>query len=146
MVVEELRKSDRFVVNEPMPATFGPSEVLVLNVSLAGIQISHPHPLRLGISARLSFQRGEAAATIQAQVIWSHVAPGPGGKLVYRTGLQLKDLDIHYALALNSLIRAGAIKRDEASLERKRKRDEEREEKKRKSAPTLIPISEPPPA
>ena len=145
MVVEELRRTDRFVASEPIAGTFGTLEVSVTNLSLGGAQVSHTQPIRIGTTARLSFREGEADALVQASVLWSHVTPAPGGSLTYRTGLRIENADAHYALALNTLIRAGAIERDSDSLARKRKRDEEREEKK-KSGPKAIPISEPPPA
>jgi hypothetical protein len=145
MMVEELRKTDRFVVIAPVAATFGSSDTLVVNFSITGVQISHPQPIRIGTVARLSFHRGEAFASVEARVIWSHAAKSPGGTLVYRTGLRIENVDAHYALALNTLLRADAVQRDRDSLERKRRRDEEREEKK-KSGPKVIPFSDPPPA
>lgn len=145
MSVEELRKTDRFVVVEPFSATFGPVEASLLNVSIGGAQISHPQPLRIGTLARLSFRKGDAVVATQARVIWSHVAPMAGGKLVYRSGLKIEAVDPQYALALNTLIRSGVARQDVESLDRKRERDQAREEKK-KSGPKLIPISEPPPA
>jgi hypothetical protein len=48
-------------------------------------------------------------------------------------------------MAINSLIRAGVIRQDLESMDKKRKRMIEREEKK-KSGPKMIPTSEPPPA
>ena len=143
MMVEELRKTDRFVVVEPLAATFGSLDTTVLNLSITGVQISHPQPIRIGTLGRLAFHRGDAFAAVQARVIWSHAAKAAGGTLVYRSGLRLENADAHYALALHTMLRAGAVQRDHDSLERKKKRDEEREEK-RKSGPKPIPFSEPP--
>jgi PilZ domain len=145
MSVEELRKTDRFVIVEPFPATFGAFEATVINVSIGGVQISHPQPIRIGTMARLSFSKGDAVVVTQARVLWSHVAPSAGGKLLYRSGLKIEAVDPQYALALNTLIRAGIARQDLESLDRKRQRDEEREAKK-KSGPRFIPTSEPPPA
>jgi len=145
MTVEELRKADRFEAAEPISGSFGPAEATVVNLSINGAQISHPQPLRIGTGGRLVFKRGDVSVAVQARVLWSHAAPGTGGKLVYRSGLKIEAVDPQYAMAVNSLIRAGAIRQDLESLERKRKRDEEREEKK-KSGPRMISSSEPPPA
>jgi hypothetical protein len=145
LTVEELRKADRFVAVEPISGTFGQAEATVVNVSIGGVQISHPQPLRIGTTARLNFRHGDVVVTTHARVLWSHAAPGTGGKLVYRSGLKIEAVDQQYAMALNSLIRAGVIRQDLESLDRKRKRDQEREEKK-KSGPRFIPTSEPPPA
>ena len=145
MQVEELRKTDRFVAVEPIAGTFGAADASVLNLSIGGAQITHPQPIRIGTTARLAFRRGDVAVTTQARVLWSHVAPGAGGKLVYCSGLKIEAVDPSYAMAINSLIRAGAIRQDLDSMDKKRQRAIEREEKK-KSGPKLIPTSEPPPA
>lgn len=147
MSVEELRKADRFVSVEAIAGTFGPTETTIVNLSISGAQITHPAPLRIGTVARLAFKRSEASVNAQARVLWSHAAPGAGGKLIYRSGLRIEAVDPQYAMALNALIRAGVIRQDIDSLERKRKRDMEREEKKKSGPkPLLVPTSEPPPA
>lgn len=145
MQVEELRKTDRFVAVEPIAGTFGAADASVLNLSIGGAQISHPVPIRIGTTGRLAFRRGDVIVATQARVLWSHVAPGPGGKLVYRSGVKIEGVDPSYAMAINSLIRTGAIHQDLEALDKKRKRLIEREEKK-KSGPKMIPTSEPPPA
>ena len=145
MVVEELRKTDRFAAVEPIAGTFGPADASVVDLSVGGAQITHAQPIRIGTTGRLTFRRGDVAVATHARVIWSHVAPGPGGKLVYRSGLKIEAIDASYAMAINSLIRAGAIRQAIDSLDRKRERLIEREEKK-KSGPKMIPSSEPPPA
>ena len=145
MVVEELRKTDRFVAVDPIAATFGAADASVVNLSIAGAQISHAIPIRIGTIGRLSFRRGDVVVTTQARVLWSHVGPSPGGKLIYKTGLRIEAVDPLYAMAINSLIRSGHLRQELDSLDRKKKRLMEREEKK-KSGPKVLPISEPPPA
>lgn len=145
MVVEELRKTDRFAAVEPIAGTFGPADASVADLSVGGAQITHAQPIRIGTTGRLTFRRGDVAVNTHARVIWSHVAPGPGGQLVYRSGLKIETVDASFAMAINSLIRAGAIHQTIDSLDRKRERMIEREEKK-KSGPKMIPTSEPPPA
>lgn len=145
MQVEELRKTDRFVALEPIAGTFGAAEATVLNISIGGAQISHAQPIRIGTTGRLAFRRGDVVVATQARVLWSHVAPGPGGRLTYCSGLKIEAVDPSYAMAINTLIRTGAIRQDLDSMDRKRKRMIEREEKK-KSGPKIIPTSEPPPA
>ena len=144
MTVEELRRADRFVAVEPISGTFGPTDASVVNVSIGGVQITHPLPLRIGTVGRLAFSRGDTVVSTQARVLWSHAAPVTGGKLVYRSGLRIEAVDPQYAMALNSLIRAGAIRQDLDSMERKRKRDQEREEKRKSGPkPLMVPTSEP---
>ena len=145
MVVDELRKSDRFVAVEPITGTFGAAEATIVNLSIGGAQISHAQPIRIGTMARLSFRKGDAIVATQGRVLWSHVGPGPGGKLVYRSGLKMEGVDSSYALALNTLIRAGLIRQDMESMDKKRQRIAEKEAQ-RKSGQRFIPSSEPPPA
>jgi hypothetical protein len=140
MVIEELRKSDRFVVVDPINSTFGPAEAVLCNLSIGGAQITHGQPIRIGTLARLSFRRGDVVVATQARVVWSHVAPGAGGKLTYRSGLRIEAADPQYAMAINSLLRAGAIRQDLDSLDKKREREVQREEKK-KSGPKSIPTA-----
>lgn len=140
MVIEELRKADRFVVVDPITSTFGPAEAVLSDISIGGVQITHAQPIRIGTLARLSFRRGDVVVATQARVVWSHVAPAAGGKLMYRSGLRIEAADPHYAMAINSLLRAGAIRQDLDSLDKKREREVQREEKK-KSGPKSIPTA-----
>ena len=134
MVIEELRKADRFAVTDPITVTFGPAEGTLLNLSISGAQITHPQPIRIGTVGRLAFRRGDVVVTTQARVVWSHVVPSAGGKLTYRSGLRIEAADPQYAMAINSLLRAGVIRQDLDSLDKKREREHQREEK-RKSGP-----------
>lgn len=138
MVIEELRKADRFVVTDPITITFGPTDGTLLNLSLGGAQITHPQPMRIGTLGRLAFRRGDVIVMTQARVVWSHVASAPGGNLTYRTGLRIEAVDPQYAMAINALLRARAIRQDLDSLDRKREREQQREEK-RKSGPKPLP-------
>src|SRR5688572_24394510 len=108
MVIEEIRKADRFLVVDPITATFGPADAVLTNIGISGAQLTHPQPIRIGTVAKLAFRRGDAVVTIQARVIWSHLAPTAGGKLTYRSGLRIEAADSQYAMAINSLLRSGA--------------------------------------
>ena len=138
MAIEELRKADRFVVVNPVPATFGGVDVALLDFSLGGTQITNAQPLRIGTVARLAFRGVDVDVSTQARVIWSHLAPGPGGKPSYRTGLHIESADAQYAMAINAMLRAGVVRKDRESLDRKRQREIEREHK-RQSGPKPIP-------
>jgi len=142
--VVELRKGDRFNVIEPLTGSFGAAEVAVVNLSLGGAQISHPQPLRIGTKAKLWFRRGDVSVSVQATVVWSHLASATGG-MVYKSGIKLDAVDAQYALALNTLVRADVLRHETDSLEKKKQRMQEREEA-RKSQARMIPSSEPPPA
>ncbi|HEY0157698.1 MAG TPA: PilZ domain-containing protein [Thermoanaerobaculia bacterium] len=142
--VVDLRRGERFTVVEPLTGTFGPADVSVLNLGLGGIAISHPQPVRIGTRAKLSCRRGDVTIVVPATIVWSHLNPGSGG-MVYCSGLKLDAADPQYALAINTLMRGGALRQDVGSLERKKQRMREREEA-RKSLVRHVPASEPPPA
>jgi hypothetical protein len=135
----ELRKGDRFLATEQIPGTFGPAEVIVIDLSLGGAKLSHPQPLRIGTHAKLVFKRGDITASAQAVVVWSHLARATGG-LSYISGLKLEAVEPQYAMALNALLRAGVLRKEVDSLEKKKERLIEREEL-RKSQKRVIPTS-----
>jgi hypothetical protein len=143
--VVDFRKGDRFLIVEPVTGTFGAADVVLQNFSLTGAQISHPQPLRIGTRARLWFKRGDVTAAVQAHVVWSHLAKLPTGAMAYKSGLKIDNADPQYAAALNTMIRAGILRQDVQSMDKKRQRAVEREEL-RKSQIRVIPVSEPPPS
>jgi hypothetical protein len=135
----ELRKGDRFPATEPVSGTFGPVEISIVDLSLGGAQISHPQPLRIGTRAKLTFKRGDITAVIEANVVWSHLSRAKSG-MSYVSGLKVAAADPQYAMAINALLRAGVLKKDASSLDRKRERMLEREQL-RKSQQRIIPTS-----
>jgi len=141
--VVDLRTGDRFTVAEPITGTFGAAEVAVLNLGLGGVQLSHPHPLRIGTRARLWFKRGDVTAAITATIVLSHLASTSAG-MTYRSGAKLDEADPAWALAINSLIRGGALQHDTESLQRKQQRMREREEARRSQVRILPTITDPP--
>lgn len=137
--VIDLRKGDRFHAVAPISGAFNAIDVSVVNVSVTGAQIMHAQPIRIGTRSRLSFQFGEVMASVQVQVVWSHLWQTPDGH-AYRSGVRLDAADVAYARAVHDLIRAGAVQLDTESIERKRQRETERE-LRRKSGPKFIPAS-----
>lgn len=142
--VVDLRQGDRFTVLEPLSGSFAGAEVTLLDVGLGGMQIAHPAPLRIGTRGKITFRHGDVVAAIAARVAWSHFEKTPTG-MVYKSGLRIDSPDPQYALALHTFVRAGIVRQDTGSLERKRQRLIEREEA-RKSQVRMIPTSERPPA
>lgn len=142
--VVDLRKGDRFTVVEPLTGSFGAAEVAVVNLSLSGVQLTHPQPVRIGTRAKLWFRRGDVSVTVAATVVWSHFARTTAG-MVYVSGLRLDAADAEYALALNTLLRSGVVRQDLDSIERKKQRLREREEA-RKAHVRILTTSEPPQA
>ena len=125
----ELRKGDRFAATERLSGTFGPVEVVIVDLSLGGAQLSHPQPLRIGTRGKLIFRRGDVSATVMAHVVWSV------------SGLQLEAVEPQYGMALNSLLRAGVLRKDGESLVRKKERMLEREAQRKSQQPRVIPTA-----
>ena len=143
MDIEELRKAHRFVAVQPINATFGPGEAALLNLSLRGAQIAHAQPIRIGTVTKLAFRITEVAVAIQARVVWSHLAPTTGGKPTYRSGIRIEAEDPKYAMAINSLLRAGAVRQDLDSLRKKREREVLRDEKRRTAVKSIPSAGKP---
>lgn len=142
MDITELRKGERFIFTEPLLATFSAIEVSVVNISLGGVQIMHPHLLRLGTHGHLHFRHEDGVVNVTGRVLWSHMAQTEAG-MMYRSGITLDSPDQQFAVAINAYFRAGVIYRDGDSLERKRLHLKAREER-RKSQPNLTPVVLPP--
>lgn len=136
----ELRKGDRFVATEPLSGTFGSVDVMVVDLSLGGVQLFHPQPLRIATRAKLTFQRGDVSATVTAHVVWSHLSK-KGGGMSYVSGLKLDSVEPQYGMALNSLLRAGVLRKDGESLKKKKERMEEREALRKSQQPRMIPTA-----
>lgn len=137
--VVELRKGDRFRVTEPLAGTFGPAEVTFVDLSLGGAQFSHPLPLRIGTHARLAFKLRDVMASVAAHVVWSHLSRTTGG-MSYVSGVKLDAAEPQYAMALNTFLRSGVLRKDAESMDKKRERMVERENL-RKSQQRIIPTS-----
>jgi len=120
--VKELRAAERYVLDTPLSASFGSSDVQIVNIGAGGVQIVHALPLRIGSSARLWFRLGEIAVTTNGRLLWSHLAKPStnGGKLSYQSGIRVDDVE--FAAAVRALVERGYIKPDDNSLEKKRQR------------------------
>lgn len=124
--VKELRVAERYVVDPPLSASFGSSDVSIVNIGSGGVQITHPVPIRIGSSSRLWFRIGDVAVATSGRMIWSHIAKTQqNGRLFYRSGLRIEDPE--FAAAVRTLVDRGYILPDGDSLERKRKRLIEKE-------------------
>jgi len=122
--VRELRSGERFSVTEPIAGSFGAVRVLVRNIAEQGVQVEHTEPLRIATRARLWFKRGDISVSTQGMVVWSHLSrtPNDEGKLLYLSGLRLEGDADTFAGAMQTLASGGLLRRDAASLERKKER------------------------
>ncbi len=130
--VRDLRGSERYVVTEALGGSFGSAQVTLIDVGEQGAQIEHPQPLRLATKGRLWFKRGEVSVSLHAFVVWSRLSKTPNsqGKYLYRSGLRIDEGAAEFLSAMQMLAEHGVIRKDNESLERKRKREEEKEQEK----------------
>lgn len=130
--VKDLRSGERFLLVEPLTGTFGAAEVTIANVGEQGAQIAHAHPLRVAARSRLWFKRGDAAASVYAFVVWSRLSktPDAAGKFLYMSGLRIEDDALAFSTAIQTLADRGVLRRDNESLDRKRKTLMDREQQR----------------
>lgn len=124
--VKELRSGQRYVLDNPLSASFGSTEVHIVNISTGGVQISHPLPQRIGSTSRLWFRLGDVAVSTTGRMVWSHLSKSPSnGKMTYVSGVRVEDPE--FAASVQALVARGLVNADADSLERKRKRLLEKE-------------------
>ena len=124
MDVQELRAAERFASAAPLSATFSGIPIRIVNLSLVGAQIEHPSPIRLGSVGRFTLRQGDVVIDVKAFLTWSRLSktPNADGNHLYRSGLRIESGNVEYALALHTLIKSGAMRREPDTLERKRQR------------------------
>jgi hypothetical protein len=122
--VRDLRAAQRFIADRPMEGRFGRLQVRICDLAECGLQIEHAEPLKIATKAVVGFKLAEITITVPGIIIWSRLSQTPNeqGRLLYRSGVRLEaDIEL-VASALNRLAGSGSIRRDTASLERKRKK------------------------
>lgn len=135
--LRNLRQLPRFVMNDPLAASFAGFAVRVLNVSGGGLLVDHADALKVGMHG--SFKIAVAALreenTFPATIVWSHLskATNEKGKLLYNSGLRIDDPPSSTLGFLGRLIRTCG-REDRDSMERKRAAIE-----RRKSHPPAPP-------
>jgi hypothetical protein len=129
--IKDLRGSERYLVNQKLGGSFGSAQVTLIDVGEQGVQIEHTQPLRLASTGRLWFKRGEISVSLHAFVVWSKFS----GKC-YRSGLRIDEAASEFVSVIQKLADLGIIKRDDDSLNRKRKRMLEQEQEK-SNKPTM---------
>lgn len=134
--IEELRSSERYLVNERLTGSFGSASVTLIDVAEQGVQIEHTSPLRLATKGRLWFKRGDISVSLHAFVVWSKLF----GKQ-YRSGLRIDEAVSEFTAAIRTLAAHGIITRDDDSLNRKRQRIEQKQqEKTAKATMKFVPV------
>lgn len=120
--VEDLRSSDRYILNERLTGAFGSAPVTLIDLGEQGVQIEHAQPLRLATKGRLWFKRADVSVSLHAFVVWSKLF----GK-AYRSGLRIDEPAADFLSAIQTMAAHGILKKDDESLNRKRKRIEEKQ-------------------
>ncbi|MGH9457958.1 MAG: hypothetical protein ACRD2J_10005 [Thermoanaerobaculia bacterium] len=145
--IDELRQNDRFVVDPPLPATYGSGNVTIGNLGVRGLQTEHAEPLRIGFDAPLVITVPEwpDKVRVRGRVVWSRLSKTPNaqGKYLYRSGVRLDPQTPFPPKALGHLARLGVARHDQRSLERKRqavlRREQQRAERAAKGAEPDVP-------
>ena len=135
--VEDLRSSERYLVNEKLTGSFGSAPVTLIDLAEQGVQIEHAQPLRLATKGRLWFKRADISVSLHAFVVWSKLS----GKQ-YRSGLRIDEAVADFHKALRTLAAHGIITRDDDSLNRKRQRIEQKQQEKAAPKTTMkfVPV------
>jgi hypothetical protein len=119
--VKELRSGQRYVFDSPLTASFGSTEVQVVNISAGGLQVLHPLPQRVGSMARVWFRVADMVVSTSGRLIWSHLAKDPEtGKTTYRSGLRVEDPD--FAQTVQQMVARRLVMLDSDTLEKKKQR------------------------
>ena len=131
--LSDSRGAERFVASNPIEGRFGRTDVTIWDLAESGLQMEHAEPLKIATQGLVGFKLDEMTVTVPGIVIWSHLSKTADahGRLLYRSGVRLEaDIEL-FAAAINRLAGSGRIKRDTASLERKKKKHVERDQELR---------------
>jgi len=131
--VPDSRGAERFIASNPIEGRFGRTDVTIWDLAESGLQMEHAEPLKIATKGPVAFKLDEITVTVPGIVIWSHLSKtvDAHGRLLYRSGVRLEaDIEL-FASAVNRLAGSGRIRRDTASLERKRKKQVERDQELR---------------
>jgi hypothetical protein len=144
MDTPELRNADRYVTREPVTGSFGAVAVSVVNVGEQGAQIRHNQALRLGTKSRFWFRYHDLQVSVQAIVVWSHLAKhmSMDGRVIYDSGLRIEDGLGEFTDVVRKLVAEGICQPDVEALDRKRKREQARHAI-RFGRPTVKPLRQP---
>lgn len=139
LIVHELRSAERFVLNEPIAASFGAAAITIVNFSAYGLQAAHDELLKLGSESRLSFPLPGTSerVAVRARVVWSHISKTPDarGRRPYFSGFRIEGQPDLLA-SVNRLVELQLVTPDAASIDRKR--DALREKAKQRAAHSAV--------
>jgi PilZ domain-containing protein len=108
--IEELRRSDRFALQQPLEGRFDGARVAIEDLSVRGARIATTSPVAAGARGTLSFMTVE----VSAQVAWSAIKSLD--PTTYRAGLAIAEKAEQMRLAIGQLCESGQASLDTHSL------------------------------
>jgi len=108
--IEELRRSDRFAMQQPLEGRFDGARVAIEDLSVRGARIATTSPVAAGARGTLSFLNVE----VSAQVAWSAIKSLD--PTTYRAGLAIAEKAEQMRLAIGQLCESGQASLDTHSL------------------------------
>ena len=117
--VEERRSADRYLLAEPIRASWNQSLITIEDLSTRGARVATGAMLRPGDSASLRFSVPESAIEIEvtALVVWAAVRSiGSAGDHLHRAGLAISEKADFLRLAIGQLCEGGRALIDAQSL------------------------------
>lgn len=125
MEVSDARSEDRYRVQLRLEASFGGTDVVLVDLGEHGAQVLHPVPLKLGAIARLTFMAppSNQQVRVHGTVVWSRMSakPDAAGRRNYSSGIRIDDPDNSLPTLLPRMVEVNALRLDNLSLEKKRK-------------------------
>lgn len=118
----ESRRSVRYTVRPPLPATFGRTPVLICNFGREGLQIEHEDVLNTNQRGIVECEELDTRA--EGRILWSRLLPSAtvAGHYAYRSGVQIDDrASERFERALAALLESGRALADNDSLSRKQR-------------------------
>jgi hypothetical protein len=116
--IEELRSSDRFIVQPMIEATFSDMPVKLRDISARGARIEHDHTVGGDQQGTLKFALPGAAVAVDVmgRVVWSAVKSLEGASSRYHSGVFIRDKPEMMRLAIGQLSETNRAVLDTSSL------------------------------
>jgi hypothetical protein len=108
--IEELRRSDRFAMQQPLEGRFDGADAAIENLSVHGARIATAHALAAGARGTFAF----LDVDVPAQVAWCAIKSLD--PTMYRAGLAIAEKSERMRLAIGRLCEAGHASLDTHSL------------------------------
>ena len=143
--VKDLRRGPRFILDQPIAATYEGQPVEIYNIGETGIQFEHRQRIHRGTFGELRFSLPISPRVIrlQGRVAWCRMARKEDALSVwpFRCGLRVEGLHALTIESLAEMLKARLLRPDRDSLERKRKLALSRPAEGRSEPPPPPPVT-----